>query len=219
MGSLLNLSASQEDYLKLIWYLQDENRKATAKTVAELYSVRPPTVLSMFQQLSKMKLIEYNKTDGALLTKEGEQMARKLVRKHRLIETFLDKVLDLDGNLLHNEAEQLEHVVSDQLMHHIDKYLDFPTVDPHGSSIPCLDIKLDRQILSHVKIRNLFTLDALKLDSKTETYLAERAFTVGSVWELVDRSPDKSSFLITDGRNFLSLSAKMAEGISVIIKQ
>jgi Mn-dependent DtxR family transcriptional regulator len=59
MESFTKLSASQEDYLKLIWYLQDEKRKATAKTVAELYSVRPPTVLSMFQQLSKMKLIDY----------------------------------------------------------------------------------------------------------------------------------------------------------------
>jgi DtxR family Mn-dependent transcriptional regulator len=127
--------------------------------------------------------------------------------------------LELDGNLLHNEAEQLEHVVSDQLMHHIDKYLDFPTVDPHGSSIPCLDIKLDRQFLNKVKIGNLFTVDALKVNDKTETYLVDRAFTVGSVWELVDSSPDKSSFLVTDGRKFLSLSAKMSDGISVIIKQ
>lgn len=219
MKSFSKLSASQEDYLKLIWYLQDENQKATAKTVAELYSVRPPTVLSMFQQLSKMKLIDYNKADGALLTKAGVQTARKLVRKHRLIETFLEKVLQLDGNFLHNEAERLEHVVSDQLMHHIDKYLDFPTVDPHGSSIPCLDIKLDRLILTDIKIRNLFTIDRLKQDTKTETYLADRAFTVGSVWELLDRAPDKSSYLVTDGKKFLSLSAKMAEGISVIIKQ
>jgi DtxR family Mn-dependent transcriptional regulator len=218
MGSFTNLSASQEDYLKLIWYLEDKKQKATAKTVAELYSVRPPTVLSMFQQLSKMKLIDYNKSDGALLTKAGAQMARKLVRKHRLIETFLEKVLELDGNFLHNEAERLEHVVSDQLMHHIDKYLDFPTVDPHGSSIPCLDIKLDRQALDSIKTGKLFTIDALKLDAKTETYLSERAFTIGSVWELADCSPDKSSFLVTDGRNFLSLSAKMAEAIIVIIK-
>lgn len=218
METFSKLSASQEDYLKLIWYLEDEKRKATAKTVAELYSVRSPTVLSMFQQLSKMKLIEYNKSDGARLTKTGSHIARKLVRKHRLIETFLEKVLGLDGNFLHNEAERLEHVVSDQLMHHIDKYLDFPTVDPHGSSIPCLDIKIQRQILNSIKTSMLFTIDSLKLDKKTETYLSERTFTIGSVWQLIDCSPDKSSFLVTDGKNFLSLSAKMAEGIIVIIK-
>ncbi len=218
MKSFTKLSASQEDYLKLIWYLEDEKRKATAKTVAELYSVRSPTVLSMFQQLSKMKLIRYNKSDGARLTRTGSQIARKLVRKHRLIETFLEKVLELDEHLLHKEAERLEHVVSDQLMHHIDKYLDFPTVDPHGSSIPCLDIKIQRKTLNSLKTGKLFTIDSLKLDAKIETYLSEKMFTIGSVWELVDCSPDKSSFLVTDGKNFLSLSAKMAECIIVITK-
>ncbi|MEJ2055854.1 MAG: metal-dependent transcriptional regulator [Calditrichaceae bacterium] len=219
MGSLEKLSASQEDYLKLIWYLKDGKQKATAKTVAELYQVRPPTVLSMFQQLSKMQLIEYNKSDGACLTNTGARTARRLVRKHRLIETFLEKVLDLDGQLLHEEAERLEHVVSDQLMYQIDKYLDYPTVDPHGSSIPCLDVNIRRQPLSSLKAGNMFTIHSIDLEAKSKSYLSTRAFRIGSVWELTDRSPDKSSFLVTDGKHFLSLSAQMAEGTTVIIKE
>jgi DtxR family Mn-dependent transcriptional regulator len=217
MDALINLSASQEDYLKLIWYLEDEKKKATAKVVAELYDVRPPTVLSMFQQLSKMNLIEYNKSEGACLTKPGIKLARKLVRKHRLIETFLEKVLSLDEQLLHEEAERLEHVVSDQLMYQIDKYLDFPTVDPHGSSIPCLDVQIREQALNTLKVGNMFKINAIELDQETVKYLSKRGFETGSVWELTDFVPDKSSYLVMDGKHFLSLSAKMAEGINVIV--
>ncbi|MBN2426193.1 MAG: metal-dependent transcriptional regulator [Calditrichaceae bacterium] len=218
MNSFTKLTPSQEDYLKLIWYINDKNSKATAKRVSELYKVKPPTVLSMFQQLCKISLIDYNKSDGACLTDAGKQIALRLVRKHRLIESFLEKVLKLDGQLLHEEAERLEHVVSDQLMHHIDKYLDFPTVDPHGSSIPCLDIKIKKHVLKSLKTGLMFTIDELNLDTKAENYLTERKFKIGSVWELVDLSPGKSSFLLTNGKQFLSLSGKMAEGIIVIIK-
>lgn len=87
----MELSKSQEDYLKIIWYMERDQIKATAKAVADWYQVKPPTVLSMFKQLSQMELIEYDKTKGALLLEKGDFLARKLIRKHRLVETFWKK--------------------------------------------------------------------------------------------------------------------------------
>ena len=110
--------------------------KAKMKIVADRLFVKPPTVLAMFKQLLKFGLISYDKYDGAKLTHTGLREAEELIRKHRLIETFLRTVLKIEEPLVHNEAEKLEHVISDQLIMKIDEFLNYPNIDPHGSIIP-----------------------------------------------------------------------------------
>ncbi len=213
----MKLSGSQEDYLKAIWYLEKERRRATAKTVAEACEVRPPTVLSMFRILSRMGLITYNRSQGACLTEKGEQLARKLVRKHRLIETFLEQVLKMDGGVLHEEAEKLEHVVSDQLMHRIDAYLGYPSKDPHGSPIPLLVEKKDLISLEKVGEDSSFIVKEINLKADMVSYYAEHELKNGSVWMMNARVPDESSFLLTNGRRFVSVSAEAARSILVMV--
>lgn len=215
----MNLSASQEDYLKLIWYMEFEQKKATPNAVAKLYEVKPPTVLSMFQQLVKMELIRYNKQDGASLTASGEQIARKLVRKHRLIETFLGRVFDLDNQCVHEEAERLEHVISDRLMYYIDEYLDFPNEDPHGSLIPCLEKWQHEQRLDTIQVGEMFKVASIMANEQILNYLKDREFKKGRIWELTDYSPDKSSYLFTDGKRFISMSGEIAGKINVIVNE
>ena len=107
------LSAVQEDYIKIIWNFEQKNEISRPSSVAEVLQVKPPTVISMFRQLERLQLISYDKKSGALLTTKGRHRAEKLVRKHRLLETFLDRVLEVEDPILHDEAEKLEHVISD----------------------------------------------------------------------------------------------------------
>lgn len=214
----MKLSGSQEDYLKTIWYLEREHKRATAKSVADACGVRPPTVLSMFRILAQRELITYNKTEGACLTGKGEQTARKLVRKHRLIETFLEQVLQMDGGILHDEAEKLEHVVSDQLMHRIDAYLGFPEKDPHGSPIPLLTENNNTVPLHQVNEERTFIIKDITLTHNLREYYEKNEFIRGSVWTMSARAPDQSSFLLSNGRRYIAISAEVAKAILVTVK-
>ena len=212
----MKLSKSQEDYLKVIWYLERDQVKATPNRVALEYGVKPPTVLAMFKQLSRMDLIEYEKSRGAGLTTLGDSLARKLVRKHRLIETFLEKVLEMDGQSLHSEAEKLEHVMSDALMHQIDRYLGFPEHDPHGSPIPGWnEVRLPVE-LCEIKAQQTFKVHDIQLEPELVKFYLSRDFSRGSTWTLQDKSPDSSVYTLVNGKAFLALSGNMVSRIKVI---
>ena len=104
--------------------------------IAEELQVSPGTVTSMLKTLADAKLATYVPYQGALLTKSGKAQALRIVRRHRLIEEFLMKTLQIPWDQVHAEAERMEHAVSDALIDHIDAYLGYPKVDPHGDPIP-----------------------------------------------------------------------------------
>ena len=212
----MELSKSQEDYLKIIWYMERDQIKATAKAVADWYQVKPPTVLSMFKQLSQMELIEYDKTKGARLLEKGDFLARKLIRKHRLVETFLEKVLKMDDQILHEEAEKLEHAISDKLMYLIDAFLGFPDKDPHGSPIPNWGEHLKAIQLKNVIIGHSFRVQDIQLTAELEQYYTARQFAKGTTWTLQDKTPDNSVYTLTNGKAFLAVSGTIVSSIKVI---
>ncbi|MCB0283826.1 MAG: metal-dependent transcriptional regulator [Calditrichaeota bacterium] len=215
----MNITRSQEDYLKIIWHLQEEQKKATAKAVADNLQVKSPTALSMFRLLVKCGQISYNKTDGARLTESGENTARKLVRKHRLIETFLETIFDMDGQNVHDEAEKLEHVISDQLMHRIDAYLGFPEKDPHGSEIPAWDKAMQRINLSTVQLNDSFSINELNLQNDEKKYYQKSDLTVTSVWTMIEIPPGSECYLIGNGKRFLAIPDRVAENILVTLRK
>lgn len=218
MENVLNISRSQEDYLKLIWHLNLGQKKATIGRVAELRQVTPPTASSMFQLLEKRGYIEYEKSNGAILTEVGDSLARKLVRKHRLVETFLQKVLQLDDQLLHEEAERLEHVISDILMQRIDAYLGFPEKDPHGSFIPAWGSNQERILLNKIRTVCSFRIVKMNFSKEESSYYHERGLKLNSIWSLTELGPDQASFLITNGKKYLALSPELAGKLEVIIQ-
>ena len=133
-------SSTVEDYLKEMLKLQgpEESRVSTG-ALAEALGVAPGTVTSMMKTLSESGLVAYEPYEGAVLTKEGRQLAIHVLRRHRLVELFLVQILGMDWSEVHVEAEQLEHAVSDAVIERIDEFLGHPSVDPHGDPIPDRD--------------------------------------------------------------------------------
>ncbi len=135
-------SASVGDYLKAIWEIAGSG-VASTKEVAERLSIAPPSVTNMFVRLQEMGLAEYERYRGASLTGRGREEALRLVRRHRLIETFLLEHLGYSWEEVHEEAERLEHAVSDGFTERLAEFLDHPGHDPHGGPIPTADGTLE----------------------------------------------------------------------------
>jgi DtxR family transcriptional regulator, Mn-dependent transcriptional regulator len=135
-------SVSVEDYVKAIWGIAGSGIAST-KDVAERLSIAPPSVTNMFVRLREMGLVEYERYRGVSLTGRGREEAMRLVRRHRLIETFLVEHLGYSWREVHEEAERLEHAVSDGFTERLAEFLGHPDQDPHGDPIPAADGTLE----------------------------------------------------------------------------
>ncbi len=137
-------SLTVENYLKAIYLigLDDPQHNAATGAVAHALGVSAGTVTSMLKTLASTGLVTYTPYEGARLTAAGDALALRVVRRHRLIELFLVKTLNLTWDEVHAEAEHLEHAVSDFLVNRIDQFLGFPKADPHGDPIPAADLTL-----------------------------------------------------------------------------
>lgn len=130
-------TSTVEDYLKALMRISDENEgRITVGAVAAELSLTPGTVTAMMKHLSQEEYIKYEPRRSVALLPKGRAHALQVVRRHRLIETFLVEVIGLDWAEVHEEAEILEHVVSERLLAKIDEMLGHPTKDPHGDPIP-----------------------------------------------------------------------------------
>ena len=129
-------SSSKEDYLKYIYHIQSADKKVNTSSLAGTLNISPASVSEMITKLSKMGWITNTPYKGFQLTKEGEKISLSLIRKHRLLEVFLHQHLNYEWDEVHEEAEQLEHVCSDNFINKLEEYLGFPKVDPHGDAIP-----------------------------------------------------------------------------------
>jgi DtxR family transcriptional regulator, Mn-dependent transcriptional regulator len=177
-------SSSVGDYLKAVWELAvEEEGAASTKSVARRLSVSPASVTNMFARLQEMGLVRYERYRGATLTERGRKEALRLVRRHRLIETFLLEHLGYDWQEVHDEAERLEHAVSDGFTWRLAELLGHPDHDPHGDPIPSAEGTLevdDSFALSlavagqRLRISKVRDEDAAMLD-----YLGERNLVPG----------------------------------------
>jgi DtxR family Mn-dependent transcriptional regulator len=131
-------SSSVGDYLKAIWEVGGSGAAST-KDVADRLSVASASVTNMFARLQEMGLVEYERYRGASLTERGRREALRLLRRHRLIETFLLEHLEFSWQEVHEEAERLEHAVSDAFTERLAAFLGDPDRDPHGAPIPAAD--------------------------------------------------------------------------------
>src|SRR5215831_16563850 len=136
-------SSTVENYLKAIHHGQSTlpkgQRLLPMGHVASALSVTPGTATTMIKALAESGLVEYEPYSGVRLTKAGDKLAALVLRRHRLVELFLVQVMGMAWDEVHDEAEQLEHVVSDRLIDRIDQMLGRPTHDPHGDPIPSAD--------------------------------------------------------------------------------
>lgn len=128
-----------EDYLKLIYELEQIERPVSTSSIAEARQVRPASVTNMVQRLSDRDLVHYQKHYGVTLTGKGLAVAMEMVRHHRLIELYLTQELGFGWDEVHEEADLLEHFISEKLEERIAAHLNYPQFDPHGEPIPSKD--------------------------------------------------------------------------------
>lgn len=135
----MGLSQSIEDYLKVIYVLQSEGEKATTTNIANALEVSSASVTNMLKKLAKMNLLDHESYKGAKLTNSGKKIALEILRHHRLLELYLKEVMGYSWDEVHDEAEKLEHHISEQFEDRIAELLNHPTHDPHGDPIPTKD--------------------------------------------------------------------------------
>jgi DtxR family Mn-dependent transcriptional regulator len=135
---------SNEDYLKEIFELTAKGDRATTNRLAERLDVTPASVTGMVQKLAETDppLLEYRKHHGVVLTDHGRNVALQTIRHHRLIEMFLHQILGYPWDEVHEEADRLEHVISEKMEERIAQVLGDPTHDPHGDPIPTRDLEM-----------------------------------------------------------------------------
>jgi DtxR family Mn-dependent transcriptional regulator len=135
-------SAAEENYLKATYALQLEHGQVTTSMLADRIGHAAPTVTGMLKKLASRKLVSYEPYQGVTLTKSGRTAALEVIRHHRLLETYLTTALGIPWDKVHEEAEKLEHVLSEYLEGYIDEFLGHPASDPHGSPIPSSDLSI-----------------------------------------------------------------------------
>lgn len=136
---------SKEDYLSAIYKYREVDGAIKANIIAEKLSVSNAAVTDMLKKLSKDGYVDYERYKEIKLSKDGEDYARKIVRRHRIWEVFLHQVVGIPWDEVHEEAHNLEHGASDSLINRMEEMLDFPAFDPHGDPIPSKDGVLPKQ--------------------------------------------------------------------------
>ena len=185
-------TAPVEDYAKAIYTLQRRG-DVTTNALAERLQVTPGSVSAMLKRLDTLGLVAHTPYKGVELTDEGEQLALEIIRHHRLLELYLAESLGVPWDRVHDEAEVLEHHISEELEAAIAAKLGHPTHDPHGDPIPSVDLTIDEG--ETVALETLGVGDRGRFvrvsDSDPEMlrYLTERGIAPGDEFEVVDRQP------------------------------
>lgn len=130
------VSPAVEDYVKAIYRLEQRESRVTTKALAVALDVAAPSVTAMIKRLHTMRLVRYTRYKGVALTTAGRRMALEVIRHHRLLELYLVEALGLRWDQVHEEADRLEHVISEELEERIAERLGYPVTDPHGDPIP-----------------------------------------------------------------------------------
>jgi DtxR family transcriptional regulator, Mn-dependent transcriptional regulator len=214
-------SLTIENYVKAIYHLgqqPDVPAVATGQIAAAL-NVLPGTVTSMLKTLDESHLATYTPYEGVRLTPAGRALALRVLRRHRLIEQFLVQTLELTWDEVHDEAEHMEHAVSDWLVDRIDAYLGHPTTDPHGDPIPTADGTVAAgadQSLAEWSTGRRFRL-ARVMDQSPEflRFLSQVGLEIGCEGVLVSSEPERDSVTILVAGENRKLSGEAAGKLMV----
>jgi DtxR family Mn-dependent transcriptional regulator len=217
------LSPAIEDYAKAIFSLQQELPAAggviTTTAIAERLGVTPASASGMVRRLHEHGLVEHRPYKGVELTAEGRRIALRVLRHHRLLETYLAESLGLPWDRVHAEAEVLEHALSDDLEALIAAKLGHPTHDPHGDPIPSADLVLDERPIECLAALEAGATGVLARVSDSEPemlrYLAERGIAPGAPFTVLERQPFGGPLFVRFGEEVHVLGGELARAMSV----
>jgi DtxR family transcriptional regulator, Mn-dependent transcriptional regulator len=216
-----NVSSAVQDYAKAIYALQARRGGEPVATndLAARLDVTPASASAMTRKLAELGLADFEPYRGVRLTPEGERVALEVLRHHRLLELYLAEHLGVPWDRVHEEAEALEHVISEDLEARIAAKLGHPTRDPHGDPIPSVDLAIDeaatRSLDSlHVGARGRF-VRVSDSDPAMLRYLDERGIGIGDDLEVVERQPFGGPLTVVIGGTTHALGGALARAMRV----
>ena len=193
MARTPRLSRSVEDYLKAIYLLSERGEPASTSDIAEILDVQPASVSGMIKRLAETSLLEHAPYRGVRLTEAGTREALRIVRRHRVIETYLHLRLGYSWEEVHTEAERLEHAASDALVDRMAAALENPSHDPHGAPIPTSGGEIEEVVqttLSEAAVGSEVTIRAVQdEDPDRLRYMEARGLLPGVGLAVEDRQP------------------------------
>lgn len=213
------LSTSIEDYIKAIYMLETEGRPATTKRIATLLGVRMASVTGMIKHLAAEGYVRYRPYRGVTLTETGKHVALRILRRHRIIELFLVQTLGLQWDEVHEDAEILEHAVSDRLIERIYEFLGRPRFDPHGAPIPTRDGRVRAQattsLVEYPPGRRARIARVSDADPALLRFLTRQGLQIGTVVTVADREEFSGALTLRVGRRQIMISPEAARRIAV----
>jgi DtxR family Mn-dependent transcriptional regulator len=217
-------SSTVEDYIKHIYLVSEKSgqNQVAMGHISEALGVVPGTATTMVKALADAGLVEYAPRVGVDLTEHGRKLALHVLRRHRLIEQFLVEFLGFDWSEVHQEAECLEHVVSDLLLDRIDKKLGHPTEDPHGDPIPSAQGELlhgsSECLIACPLDTQLLVARITDQDPDFLQYIAGAGLTLGVSVRVVERSLSAESVRLAVGTTDASLTLGLGAAAKVLVR-
>ncbi|WP_424492907.1 metal-dependent transcriptional regulator [Salinimicrobium sp. GXAS 041] len=211
-------SLSEENYLKAIFHLEQAYKKGVStNALAEGMETKASSVTDMVKKLSDKNLVKYKRYQGVKLSELGKKAAVEIIRKHRLWEVFLVEKLNFSWDEVHEVAEQLEHIRSDKLIQELDRFLDFPSRDPHGDPIPTAEGKFtvsNQRILAELDKGEAGVCVGVK-DSSAEflQYLDKHEISLGQKILVLEKEEFDQSMLIEVGEKKIKISLEVSENL------
>lgn len=213
------LTEPVEDYLKAIYELETRFGAAATSDVASALEVAPASVTGMIRRLASQGFLDHVPYRGVQLTALGRRAALRTIRRHRILETYLTRVLGYPWDRVHDEAERLEHAASDDLIDRMAAALGHPTADPHGAPIPTADGVVDER--SHRTLADLAVGEQARMvrvsdkDPSLLRYLAEIALQPGAEITLVARAPFDGPLTLRVGARESAVGPNLAAQVLV----
>ena len=215
------LTQSMENYLKAIFEILEREERASTSCIAERMDLAAPSVTAMVKKLAELRLVTHEPYQGVRLTRAGEMAAAEVVRHHRLIEKYLAEALGVPWDRVHDEAEKLEHVISEDLEDRIDGALGFPTVDPHGAPIPARDGTVRRATARPlVDVTEGESVVIVEVDDKDPAllrYLGERRLYPGTGVDVIRIEPFGGSLVVRVDKHEFSIGRDAAADVRVTV--
>jgi DtxR family Mn-dependent transcriptional regulator len=213
------LSEAVQDYLKAIYKLQEQGGVVSTSALAEAMDVTAASATGMVKKLAGLKLVRHNPYQGVILTRAGQKMALEVIRHHRLLELYLAEALGYSWDKVHEEAERLEHVISEEFEEKIFEALGRPTRDPHGEPIPGKDGTVAaeaRERLSDMEPGDAGVIRQVT-DSTAEMlrYLGERGLVPDAPVKVMEKAPFDGPLTVRTGDAAHALGQELARRIWV----
>ncbi len=216
-------SLAEENYVKTIYHLEQERKgQVSTNAIADRMDTKPSSVTDMVQKLADKNVLSYEKYRGAQLTEEGKKIAMNVIRKHRLWEVFLVEKLNFPWDEVHDIAEQLEHIQSDELIARLDQFLEYPDFDPHGDPIPDKhgNVKRTEKRLLSVLKKGMtgICVGVKESNSSFLQYMDAKKIGIGTPIQVLEVEEFDGSMTIQAGEAPFFISQKTAENIYVQVQ-